>query len=102
MNKTDSEKGIAEIDALPAEKLTSEDIKTMEENGDEVYTQEDVDQLRKYNGILSVRIPKELHRILVIHAKENGTSLNQYVMYCLTKTNAPYDTNATSTPRETS
>ena len=50
-------------------------------------TAEDVEAERKYNGVLTLRIPKELHRLLASKAKDNGTSINQYVMYCLAKTN---------------
>ena len=38
---------------------------------------------RTYNGNISLRIPKELHRTLVGIAKEQGVSLNQYCLYKL-------------------
>ena len=37
------------------------------------------------SGRISVRVPKELHYTLLESAKENGVSLNQYVMYKLAK-----------------
>jgi len=38
---------------------------------------------RKYNGNISLRIPKDLHRDLVWMAKDQGVSLNQYCLYKL-------------------
>ena len=58
------------------------------ENDGELFTKADIIAACNYNGVLSIRIPKELHRIIAINAEENGTSINQYVIYCLTKTNA--------------
>jgi antitoxin HicB len=43
---------------------------------------EDIDE---YSGKFVARIPKELHRDLVEAAKLSGTSLNQYIVYALTK-----------------
>ena len=40
---------------------------------------------RTYNGNISLRIPKELHRKLVGTAKEQGVSLNQYCLYKLAR-----------------
>lgn len=37
------------------------------------------------SGRISVRVPKELHYSLLKDAKENGVSLNQFVMYKLAK-----------------
>ena len=45
----------------------------------------DVVARREYSGRISVRVPKELHCALLEGAKENGVSLNQYVMYKLAK-----------------
>ena len=38
---------------------------------------------RAYNGNISLRVPKDLHRALVGLAKEQGVSLNQYCLYKL-------------------
>ena len=40
---------------------------------------------RTYNGNISLRIPKDLHRELVGMAKEQGVSLNQYCLYKLAR-----------------
>ena len=39
----------------------------------------------EYSGQFKLRIPKSLHRTLVIQAKAEGISLNQYCLYLLTK-----------------
>lgn len=38
-----------------------------------------------YSGKFNVRIPKTLHQKLSIEAEEEGVSLNQYVLYKLSK-----------------
>lgn len=38
-----------------------------------------------FSGRFMVRIPKSLHRDLVIEAEREGTSLNQYALYKLSK-----------------
>ena len=40
---------------------------------------------RTYNGNISLRVPKDLHRDLVGMAKEQGVSLNQYCLYKLAR-----------------
>ncbi len=37
----------------------------------------------RYNGKFVVRLPKSLHKRLVIEAKKEGVSLNQYALYKL-------------------
>jgi predicted HicB family RNase H-like nuclease len=39
----------------------------------------------EYSGKFVVRIPKSLHRKLAQKAKEENVSLNQEVLYCITK-----------------
>ncbi len=40
---------------------------------------------RQYSGIFKIRMPKNLHRTLMEHAKEQGVSMNQYCVYLLTR-----------------
>ena len=40
---------------------------------------------RTYNGNISLRIPRDLHRDLIGMAKEQGVSLNQYCLYKLAR-----------------
>jgi len=46
---------------------------------------ESIRAYRECNGKISLRMPKELHYRLLESAKDNGVSLNQYVMYKLAK-----------------
>ena len=64
---------IAEIqDNTSDESVGWEDYKTRREE-------------RIFNGNISLRIPKDLHRELVGIAKEQGVSLNQYCLYKLAR-----------------
>ena len=46
--------------------------------------------LDDYSGQFKLRIPKSLHRSLAEHARAEGTSMNQYCLYLLTKNDAVY------------
>ena len=55
------------------------------DSSDESISWEEYKAGRAYNGNISLRIPKELHRALVGRAKEQGVSLNQYCFYKLAR-----------------
>ena len=40
---------------------------------------------QRYSGKISVRVPKSLHRNLAQSAKDEGISLNQFILYKLAK-----------------
>ena len=42
----------------------------------------------KFSGQFKLRIPKSLHRTLAEHAKAEGTSMNQYCLYLLSRNDA--------------
>ena len=44
--------------------------------------------LEDYSGQFKLRIPRSLHRSLAEHAKAEGTSMNQYCLYLLSKNDA--------------
>ena len=49
---------------------------------------DDMDGLRAkldYSGKISIRVPKTLHRDLAQDAKEEGISLNQFILYKLAR-----------------
>jgi len=46
---------------------------------------EKVREYREYSGKVSLRIPKTLHRDLSMAAKNEGISLNQFILYKLAK-----------------
>jgi predicted HicB family RNase H-like nuclease len=39
----------------------------------------------EYNGKISLRVPKTLHKELIAGAKQEGISLNQFIVYKLAK-----------------
>lgn len=63
--------------------LKEESFKRMIENG--IPIPEPVQEIEEnYSGKFLTRVPKELHRILVQRAKQNNSSLNQYLQYIIT------------------
>ena len=46
--------------------------------------------LEDYSGQFKLRIPKSLHRSLSEHARAEGTSMNQYCLYLLSRNDALY------------
>ena len=44
--------------------------------------------LDDYSGQFKLRIPRSLHRSLAEHAKAEGTSMNQYCLYLLSRNDA--------------
>lgn len=48
----------------------------------------DPEAVKEYSGQFKLRIPKELHRSLALHSKQEGISMNQYCLYLLTKRDA--------------
>lgn len=48
----------------------------------------DPETVKEYSGQFKLRIPKELHRSLALHSKQEGISMNQYCLYLLTKRDA--------------
>jgi predicted HicB family RNase H-like nuclease len=65
-------KALAEI-----ERVVDESIRWMDEEGEPV---PEPFGLKKYKGNLTVRVPSELHKKLVIQSAEEGVSLNQYIL----------------------
>ena len=55
------------------------------EDGIEIAEPESIED---YSGQFKLRIPKTLHRALARHAKEEGTSMNQYCLYLLSRNDA--------------
>ncbi|MBQ9438933.1 MAG: toxin-antitoxin system HicB family antitoxin [Lachnospiraceae bacterium] len=44
----------------------------------------------EYSGQFKLRMPKSLHRSLAVHAKKEGTSMNQYCVYLLSMNDTKY------------
>lgn len=45
----------------------------------------------EYSGQFRIRMPKELHRKLALDAKREGVSMNQYILYLLSKNEALFN-----------
>ena len=65
-------------------------IKSIAQSGemDTGITLEEMDELRaklEYSGKISIRVPKTLHRDLAQSAKDEGISLNQFILYKLAR-----------------
>jgi len=69
MNKTDFE---AKLAAIPEVEPDSADMELLELAG-----------RTEYSGKISLRVPRSLHRDLVENAKNEGISLNQFILYKL-------------------
>ena len=84
------ERRFAEISARGPEALTPEEEAALTEaetmdDGSTVTLEEYKRQLEEYSGRLVLRIPRSLHKSLKEAAKLEGVSLNQYMLYKLSK-----------------
>lgn len=84
------ERRFAEINSRPAEKLTAEERASLRkaeamDDGSAVSLDAFKEDLEKYSGKILVRIPKSLHSRLTAEAKNDGVSLNQYILYKLSQ-----------------
>jgi predicted HicB family RNase H-like nuclease len=62
---------------LEIEKVVGESIRWLEDESEPV---PEPFGLKKYRGNLTVRVPSELHKKLVMQSAEEGVSLNQYIL----------------------
>ena len=84
------ERKFAEINARLPEELTPEEEVSLAEaeamdDGSTVTLEEYKKELEEYSGRLVLRIPRSLHKSLKEMAKLEGVSLNQYMLYKLSK-----------------
>ena len=84
MNKKDFEK---KLNALPEVAPDVEDTAAIKRiaksKGGTVISHSQLESDIEYSGKISLRVPKSLHRDLIIGAKGEGVSLNQYLLYKL-------------------
>ena len=90
MNIEEIERRFAEIDAKGAEPLTKDEEIALEAaeamNDGSVVTLEELKaELDGYSGKLVIRIPRSLHKSLKREAEIEGVSLNQYMLYKLSR-----------------
>lgn len=84
------ERRFAEINAHPAEALTAEEEASLAEadrmdDGSTVRYEDLKADLEDYSGKLVIRIPRSLHKALKESARMEGVSLNQYMLYKLSR-----------------
>ena len=84
------ERKFAEINARLPEELTPEEEVSLAEaeamdDGSTVTLEEYKKELEEYSGRLVLRIPRSPHKSLKEMAKLDGVSLNQYMLYKLSK-----------------
>jgi len=80
----------AEIDSRPPEKLTADEAAALAaaeamDDGTTVGLDEFKAGLEDYSGRLVLRIPRSLHKSLKQAAAVEGVSLNQYMLYKLSR-----------------
>ena len=78
------------VEATPVAEADEWDLQLLKEIDEENDTSESIllDELRvkhECSGKIAVRVPKSLHFELLQQAKENGVSLNQFIVYKLAK-----------------
>jgi len=80
---------IKKVEATPVEQPDEWDLAMLAEidadNDHSTVTLEQVIARHECSGKISVRVPKELHYALLKSAKDNGVSLNQYIVNKLAK-----------------
>lgn len=84
------EKRIAAVTAKEPERLTAEEEASLAaaeamDDGTTVSLDEVKRDLEDYSGKLVLRIPRSLHKALREAAKVEGVSLNQYMLYKLSR-----------------
>ena len=80
----------AEINSQEPEDLSPDEIASLREaeamdDGSTISYEELKKDLQEYSGKLVLRIPKSLHKHLKQEAEIEGVSLNQYMLYKLSK-----------------
>lgn len=86
MNKAEFEAKLSNIPIVAPDEYDKESMKRISKNKDnETVTHELLTAEIEYSGNISLRLPKSLHKDLVCHAKQEGVSLNQYLLYKLSR-----------------
>ncbi len=88
MTEQEINRRFEEINAQTPEQLTSDEGRALAQaeamdDGTTVTLEEFQRGIGDYSGRLNIRIPKSLHQKLSQEAKNDGVSLNQYILYKL-------------------
>ena len=80
------ERKLAEIPVVEPDEWDLEMLADIESETDKsTVSLSEVRARRECSGRVSIKMPKELHYSLLENAKENGVSLNQFIVYKLAK-----------------
>ncbi len=90
LSAAEIERRFSEINARTPEELTPEEAASLAEadaiNDESSVTLEEFkNRLEEYSGKLVLRIPRSLHKELKEQAEIEGVSLNQYMLYKLSR-----------------
>ena len=86
MNITEFERKLSSIPEVEPDEWDLELMKEIDAEVDDCFISlDDVKTMRKLSGRISIRVPKSLHAELISMAHAEGTSLNQYILYKLSK-----------------
>lgn len=90
LTQEEIQKRFDEINAREQEELTPEEMASLAEaeamdDGTTISLEDYKKQLEDYSGKLVLRIPRSLHKALKEEAAIEGVSLNQYMLYKLSK-----------------
>ncbi len=90
LTQAEIEKRFTEINALEPEEPTLDEVKSLTEaeamdDGTTITLNELKNELEEYSGKLNLRIPRSLHRALKKEAEAEGVSLNQFMLYKLSR-----------------
>ena len=86
MDKEEFRKKLANIKEVEADSLDLELMKAAAAEEDtSTISLEQLKEEVEYNGKISLRLPRSLHKELVEKAKSEGVSLNQYALFKLSK-----------------
>ncbi|MCL1820501.1 MAG: type II toxin-antitoxin system HicB family antitoxin [Oscillospiraceae bacterium] len=89
MGKLTKDEFLKRVEATPIADPDEWDLEMLssiaKETDHSTVTLDEMKARRECSGKLSVRIPKDLHHTLIENAKQNGVSLNQFILYKLAK-----------------
>lgn len=84
MNKADFEAKLNSMPIAVPDEQDNEALSRISQSKDtDTISHEQLTADIEYNGKISLRLPKSLHKDLVVNAKKEGVSLNQYLLYKL-------------------
>ena len=86
MNKNEWVEKLKSVPIAEPEDLDRQMMKAAtKHSSSESVTLDNMPNETNYNGKISLRVPRTLHKELIIKAKQEGVSLNQFLLYKVSK-----------------